>query len=68
MKYHVMFPDFSGFQIDIPRPGSTPESRKRGTGGCMREACADLWPDPLATGVTAQDPSTGRLKAGGPPH
>jgi hypothetical protein len=68
MKYHVMFPDFSGFQIELPRPGSTPESRKRGTGGCMRSACTDPWPDSMAKDATAQDFSIGRLTVGGPPH
>ena len=68
MKYHVMFPDFSGFQIDMPRPGATSESRKRGTGGCMREACTDLWPDSQSKRATAQGPGTGRLTVGGPPH
>lgn len=68
MKYHVMFPDFSGFQIEMPRPGSTPESRKQGTGGCMRSACTDPWPDSMAKDATAQDFSIARLTAGGPPH
>jgi hypothetical protein len=68
MKYHVMFPDFSGFQIDMPRPGSASESRKQGTGGCMRAACTDIWPDSLAMDATAKDLSTGRLNVGGPPH
>lgn len=68
MKYHVMFPDFSGFQIDMPRPGATPESRRRGTGGCMRSGWADLWPDSMAKDATPQDFSIGRLTVGGPPH
>lgn len=67
MKYHVMFPDFSGFQIDMPRPGATPESRKRGTGGCMRSGCADLWPGSMAKDATPQDFGSGRLTVGGPP-
>lgn len=67
MMYHVMFPDFSGFQIEMPRHRAASDSRKQGTGGCMRAACTDLWPEATALDATPEL-GTSRMTVGGPPR
>ncbi len=45
MTYHVVFPDFSGFQVEIPGVVPSAEPRRRGSGGCAGTEGPELWPD-----------------------
>ncbi len=43
MTYHVVFPDFSGFQMEIP--GAVPSAEQRRRGGSAKAEGLESWPD-----------------------
>ena len=45
MAYQAVFPDFSGFQVEIPGVAPSAEPRRRGCGSCTKKECMDFWPD-----------------------
>ncbi len=59
MTYHVVFPDFSGFQAEIPGPAAPAEPRRRGCGSCTKKECMDFWPDAPGTDRSQADEEHG---------
>lgn len=67
MTYHVVFPDFSGFQLEIPGAAPDAEPHRRGGGGQVQAEYLGFWPDSPGKEHSQPEDESGWRKAGGLP-